>query len=75
MGAILSLFFAGCMTAGQSVGGAKDRFCNAEMDNTATSLTGLPKGKRNICPVCGRQFGKDAKYCPYDGAAINIPAK
>jgi len=75
------LFFvaAGCMATGQSVNsdksGAKDRFCNSEMDNTATALTGQPQGKRGVCPVCGRQFGKDAKYCPYDGALINTTAK
>jgi len=75
------LFFvaAGCMTAGQSVdsdkSGTKDRFCNAQMDDAATALTGLPQGKRGICPVCGRQFGKDVKNCPYDGAAISTTAK
>jgi hypothetical protein len=73
------LFSTGCMTAGQCVNSdksrAKDRFCNSEMDNTATALTGQPQGKRGVCPVCGRQFGKDVKYCPYDGAVINTAAK
>jgi len=53
----------------------KDIFYNASMDKMATSMTGQPCCKRNLCPVCHRQFGGDVKNCPYDGAALNNPAK
>jgi len=77
--AVSMLLLTGCMTSSQSVNsgdqGAKDRFCNAQMESAAATLTGLPQGKRGICPVCGRQFGSDVKSCPYDGAAVNTPVK
>ena len=47
----------------------------AAIGTAAGALGGMVVGEhmeKKFCPVCGRTFSADTKYCPYDGTELKL---
>ncbi|MDD5618047.1 MAG: glycine zipper domain-containing protein [Candidatus Omnitrophica bacterium] len=60
----------GAVIGHQSGNTAEGALIGAAAGGLGGALIGEQMGEKKFCPTCGKQFGSDVTYCPYDGTEL-----